>query len=255
MCVTHTCVIFMISLVSSLQDEHKYCVCVWDSPPTLYPKQEFWSQYPGGPGGPTGPGIPGLPGLPGLPGRPEGPGLPVLPSPGGPVGWQIHSGQKTTHKTHTPSSVRMMLCLSMDNMSMRCVVCVCLPGGPAAPRGPWTPTPGFPFSPFSPRGPDDEDKHHKHAHLCFFCVHSVCDSEGCHLIVFCTAWLLGNIWMNVTFVFYIKVMAAIKCHRTLWDYVGSTHFPRWGAAKWSDYSEYNSYSSNFMNWLHKYKWW
>lgn len=58
------------------------------SPPTLYPRQAFWSQYPAGPGGPTGPGIPGLPGLPGLPGRPDGPGLPVLPSPGGPVAHQ-----------------------------------------------------------------------------------------------------------------------------------------------------------------------
>lgn len=54
-------------------------------PPTLYPRQEFWSQYPGGPVGPVLPGLPGRPGVPGLPGRPVGPWLPVRPSPGRPA--------------------------------------------------------------------------------------------------------------------------------------------------------------------------
>lgn len=53
-------------------------------PLTLYPRQEFWSQYPGGPAGPVVPGFPGLPASPGLPGRPDGPWLPVRPSPGSP---------------------------------------------------------------------------------------------------------------------------------------------------------------------------
>lgn len=56
----------------------------WYLPPTLYPKQEFASQYPGWPAGPVVPGFPGLPGVPGLPGRPGGPWLPVRPSPGKP---------------------------------------------------------------------------------------------------------------------------------------------------------------------------
>lgn len=68
-------------------------------PPTLYPRQEFWSQYPGGPVWPGVPWLPGLPGVPGLPGRPGGPWLPARPSPGGPAEPKIVSQHLTNSET------------------------------------------------------------------------------------------------------------------------------------------------------------
>lgn len=68
----------------------------WTSlPPALYPRQEFWSQYPGGPVCPGAPWLPGLPGVPGLPGRPGEPWLPVRPSPGRPAKPKIVSKHMT----------------------------------------------------------------------------------------------------------------------------------------------------------------